>query len=175
MQNNAIKGRVFASLSAQNLFLAQWENNTAGKRIHGTTQKQVDRFFAEVEAPALRPLPASLFPMFEEAARSVHRDGYVEFRRAYYSVPPEYVGRRLWVRAELRVLRIYNLRREQIALHALADAGKFTTDPAGICTAANGISSSVEPNICWINAGWSGNYYRNLGRSDVRGARCAGA
>ncbi len=130
VQNNAIKGRVFASLSAQNLFLAQWENNTAGKRIHGTTQKQVDRFFAEVEAPTLGPLPASLFPMFEEAARSVHRDGYVEFRRAYYSVPPEYVGRRVWVRAELRLLRIYNLRREQIALHALADAGKFTTDPS---------------------------------------------
>ncbi len=68
--------------------------------------------------------------MFEEAPRTVHRDGYVEFKRAYYSAPPEYVGRKVWVRQESRLLRIYNTRREQIALHALAEAGKFTTDAA---------------------------------------------
>jgi hypothetical protein len=53
----------------------------------------------------------------------------VEFRRAYYSVPPEYVGRQVWVRQELRLLRVYNQRPEQIALHTLTEAGKFTTDP----------------------------------------------
>jgi hypothetical protein len=130
VQNNAIKGRVFESLGGQNLFLAAWEQNTAGKRIHGTTRKQVDTFFEEVERPALLPLPPSLFPMFEEAPRTVHRDGYVEFKKAYYSTPPEYVGRKVWVRQEARLLRIYNLRREQIALHALAEPGKFTTDAA---------------------------------------------
>lgn len=129
-QNNAVKGRSFESLAAQNRFLAHWEQNTAGKRIHGTTRQQVDRFFEEVEKPALRALPASLFPMFEEASRTVHRDGYVEFKRAYYSVPPEYTARTVWVRQETRLLRIFNTRREQIAVHALAEAGKFTTDPA---------------------------------------------
>jgi hypothetical protein len=69
-----------------------------------------------------------VFPAFTEARRSVHRDGYVEFQRAYYSVPPEYVGRQVWVRHETRLVRIYNLRREQIALHADAEPGKFTTD-----------------------------------------------
>jgi transposase len=129
-QNNAVKGRSFESLSAQNLFLAEWEQNVAGKRIHGTTRQQVEKLFKEVERPALRPLPPGLFPMFVEAPRTVHRDGYVEFRRAYYSAPPEYVGCQVWVRAETRLLRIYNTRREQIALHVLAEAGKFTTDPA---------------------------------------------
>jgi hypothetical protein len=71
-----------------------------------------------------------VFPVFEEAPRTVHRDGYIEFRRAYYSVPPEYVGRQVWVRQESRLLRIYNTRREPIALHARAEPGKFTTDPA---------------------------------------------
>src|SRR5204863_2984419 len=74
--------------------------------------------------------PASLFPVFEEARRTVHRDGYVEFKRAYYSAPPEYVGRTVWVRQEARLFRIHNTRREQIALHALAEPGKFTTDSA---------------------------------------------
>jgi transposase len=129
-QNNAIKGRTFESLTAQNAFLADWEKNVADTRIHGTTRRQVGKLFEEVERSALQPLPASLFPVFEEARRTVHRDGYVEFKKAYYSAPPEYVGRPVWVRQETRLLRLYNTRREQIALHALVEPGKFTTDPA---------------------------------------------
>jgi hypothetical protein len=33
------------------------------------------------------------------------------------------------VRWESRLIRVFNQRREQIALHALAKPGKFTTDP----------------------------------------------
>jgi len=129
-QSNAVKGRSFGSLSAQNRFLSDWEKNVADTRIHGTTRQQVSKLFEQVEKAALHPLPAGLFPVFEEALRTVHRDGYVEFKRAYYSAPPEYVGRQVWVRQESRLLRLYNSRREQIAVHALAEPGKFTTDPA---------------------------------------------
>lgn len=113
-QNNAVKARTFASLSEQNVFLAEWERTVADTRIHGTTRQQVGKVFERVERPALGPLPSMVFPVFEEAQRTVHRDGHVEFRRAYYSVPPEYVGRKVWVRHESRLLRIYNHRREQI-------------------------------------------------------------
>jgi hypothetical protein len=70
-----------------------------------------------------------LFPVFEEAPRTVHRDGYIKLQRAYYSVPPEYVGRQAWARWEPRLLRVFNQRREVIAVHAMAEPGKFTTDP----------------------------------------------
>ena len=128
-QNNAVAGRSFGSLAEQNLFLAEWERTVADTRIHGTTRQQVGQLFDTIEQPALRPLPAMFFPVFEEAPRTVHRDGYVEFRKAYYSVPPEYVGRKVWVRRETRLVRLLNTRREQIALHAEAQPGKFTTDP----------------------------------------------
>jgi transposase len=128
-QNNAIKGRKFASLAEQNLFLSDWERTVADTRIHGTTRQQVIKVFNEVERPKLLPLPPSLFPVFEEAPRLVHRDGYVEFQRTYYSVPPEYVGRRVWVRWESQLVRVFNQRREQIALHARTEPGKFATDP----------------------------------------------
>ena len=128
-QNNALKGRSFASLAAQNLFLSEWESGVADTRIHGTTRQQVGKVFNEVERPKLLPLPAGLFPVFEEAPRTVHRDGYIELQRAYYSVPPEYVGRQVWARWESRLLRVFNQRREVIAVHALAEPGKFTTDP----------------------------------------------
>jgi len=128
-QNNALKGRSFESLAAQNLFLSEWECGVADTRIHGTTRQQVGKVFNEVERAKLLPLPAGLFPVFEEAPRMVHGDGYVELQRAYYSVPPEYVGRQVWVRWESRLLRVFNQRREVIAIHARAEPGKFTTDP----------------------------------------------
>ena len=128
-QENALKGRSFASLGEQNLFLSDWESGVADTRIHGTTRQQVGKVFQEVERSKLLPLPAGLFPVFEEAPRTVHRDGYIELQRAYYSVPPEYVGRQVWVRWESRLVRILNQRRELIAVHALAEPGKFTTDP----------------------------------------------
>jgi hypothetical protein len=101
----------------------------ADTRIHGTTRKQVGKVFNEVERAKLLPLPAGLFPVFEEAPRMVHRDGYIELKRAYYSVPPEYVGRQVWARWESRLVRVFNQRREVIAVHALAEPGKFATDP----------------------------------------------
>lgn len=131
-QNNALPGRSFESLSGENLFLLDWETNVADTRIHGTTKQQVGKLFKEVERTRLLPLPASLFPVFEEAPRTVHRDGYIELERAYYSVPPEYVGRRVWARWESRLVRVYNQRREQIALHTRHEPGKFATDPAHI-------------------------------------------
>jgi transposase len=132
VQNNALPGRSFESLSGQNLFLLDWETHVADKRIHGTTKQQVGRVFAEIEKPRLLALPTSLFPVFEEGQRTVHRDGYIEVQKAYYSVPPEYVGRQVWARWESRLVRIYNQRLEQIALHTRAEPGKFTTDPAHI-------------------------------------------
>jgi len=128
-QNNALQGRSYESLSAQNLWLADWERTVADTRIHGTIRQQVGRVFTEVERAALLPLPASLFPCFEEAPRSVHRDGYIELKRAYYSVPPEYVGRQVWVRWEAKLIRVFNHRHEQVAVHVRTEPGKFATDP----------------------------------------------
>ncbi len=131
-QNNALAGRSFESLAAQNQFLAQWESQVADQRIHGTTKQQVKKVFLEVEKSQLLPLPASLFPVFEEAPRTVHQDGYIEVQKAYYSVPPEYVGRQVWARWESRLVRVFNQRREQIALHTRHEPGKFATDEAHI-------------------------------------------
>lgn len=127
-QNNALKGRTFQSLTEQNQFLLEWEQGVADTRIHGTTRQQVGKVFNEVERAKLLPLPTSLFPVFEEAPRMVHRDGYIELEHAYYSVPPEYVGRQVWARWESRLVRILNQRREVIALHVRVEPGKFATD-----------------------------------------------
>jgi transposase len=131
-QANALKGRQFDSLAAENTFLAEWERTVADTRIHGTIRQQVGAFFTQAEQPKLQALPATLFPCFVEAKRTVHRDGHVAFDQAYYSAPPEYVGSEVWVRAETRLVRLYNLRFEGIAVHVRAERGRFATADAHI-------------------------------------------
>jgi transposase len=132
VQNNALKGRAFGSLEEQNLFLLDWEENVADTRIHGTTKRQVRKQFETLERPSLLPLPAERFPFFHEGRRAVHRDGYVEVAKAYYSAPPEYVGRRVWVRWDARLVRIFNDRWEQLVIHTRTEPGRFRTDPSHI-------------------------------------------
>jgi transposase len=147
VKKNALKGRVFHSLEEENRHLLDWETNVADQRVHGTIRRQVSQVFLEVERPALRPLPAARFPFFHEEQRVVHRDGHVEVARAYYSVPPEYVTRLVWVRWDERTIRIFNNRFEQIALHVKQERGQFSTQGAHI--AAEKISV-VERGATWL-------------------------
>lgn len=132
VQNNALKGRTFSSLADQNQHLERWETSVADTRIHGTTQRQVRLVFEQEERHTLKPLPQERFPFFHEGQRKVHRDGHVEVDKAYYTVPPEYYRRTVWVRWDSRLVRIFNKRLEQIAMHVKQLPGKFSTDPAHI-------------------------------------------
>jgi transposase len=132
VQANGLAGKQFESLGAQNVHLAHWEETVADTRIHGTTRQQVRTHFLTIEKPQLLPLPASLFPVFSEAPRKIHRDGYAEVDKAYYSVPPEYVRRKVWARWDAKMVRLFNERMEVIAVHVRQEPGKFKTDPAHI-------------------------------------------
>jgi transposase len=145
-QENAIKGRTFRSLREQNEHLWEWESQVADTRIHGTTREQVGKAFRERERSALLPLPLERFPFFHEALRSVHRDGHVSVEKAYYSVPPEFLGRKVWVRWDGRLVRIFDAKMEQIALHARQEPGKFSTQNSHLHARK---ISGVERGAAW--------------------------
>jgi transposase len=125
VKGNALARRTFESLAPANQFLAHWERTVADVRIHGTTKRQVAQLFAE-EQKHLLPLPPSLFPVFREAPRLVHRDSYVEVAKAYYAAPPEYIGQQIWVRWDQREVRLFNTRWEQIQIHRRLELGQFS-------------------------------------------------
>lgn len=129
VKDNALQGRTFATLAEANGFLSDWESQIADTRIHGTTRKQVGSHFREAECPALQKLPDQLFPAFSEGERSVHRDGYVEVKRSYYQAPPEYTGRKVWVRWDARTVRIFNHRMEELRVHGRVEEGQFASTP----------------------------------------------
>jgi len=146
-QENGLKGHTFTSLEAENHHLLDWETSVADTRIHGTTRRHVGKIFEEVERPALLPLPVERFPFFHEGRRTVHRDGHVEVNQAYYSVPPEYLGCRLWVRWDGHLVRLFNDRLEPIAVHSQQEPGRFSTQNRHI--AAEKISG-VERGAAWL-------------------------
>ena len=147
VKSNALKGRAFASLHEQNRHLLDWESQVADQRIHGTIRRQVSQVFAEVERPALRPLPTERFPCFREGQRKVSRDGHIEVDKAYYSVPPEYLGRSVWVRWDARLVRIFNQRMEQLAVHLKREPGRFSTLAEHL---ASEKISAVEHGTQWL-------------------------
>jgi hypothetical protein len=88
------------------------------------TEPQVRRIFEEVERQTHQPLPTEPFPFYHEGNRKVHRDGHVEVAKGYYSVPPEYLGREVWVRWDSRLFRVFKGQVEQIAVHPRVAPGK---------------------------------------------------
>lgn len=132
VKNNALKARVFASLTEENQFLSRWEQSVADQRIHGTTRLHVGRCFEEREKPALCALAPMLFPCFQEGRRSVHRDAFVEVQKAYYEVPEEYIGHQVWVRWDAHLVRISTLGFENILTHARIAAGQFQRRPGSL-------------------------------------------
>jgi transposase len=142
VKNNGLKGRVFGSLGEENIYLRDWETNVADQRIHGTTRQHVARCFEERERDALLALPPMLFPSYEEGQRAVHRDSYIEVKRAYYEVPEEYIGRDVWARWDGRMVRIFNLRMDVIATHARKEPGQFSARDPG--TVGPGVMRTAE-------------------------------
>jgi len=147
VQDNGLKGRTFASLADENSHLLEWETQVADNRIHGTTRQQVRKTFEEVEKPALLPLPISRFPFFQEGLRKANRDGHIEVAKAYYSVPPEYLGREVWARWDGRTVRIFNSRFEQIAIHVKHEPGRFSTQDSHIDPKKR---SGIERGATWL-------------------------
>ena len=146
VQENALRGRTFTTLEEQNQFLLQWETTVADTRVHGTTRQHVGNHFAAVERAALLPLPIEPFPSFHEGRRKVHRDGHVEVDHAYYSVPPEYLTREVWVRWDLRLVRIFNDRMEPLEVHVKQEPGRFSTKSSHIVSEK---ISGVERGAAW--------------------------
>jgi len=86
-QSTALKGRRFASIEAQNAWLAHWEERWAAPRIHGRKKRQVLEMFRE-EQPHLQPLPAERFRCFTQGTRTVDDSGLVQVNGSYYAALP---------------------------------------------------------------------------------------
>ena len=85
--------------------------------------------FELLDAPALRPLPATRYVISRWKTVKVNLDYHVEFEGHYYSVPHRLVGTRLDVRVTASLLECF-VSNQRVAGHAVSLVrGGFTTTP----------------------------------------------
>jgi hypothetical protein len=69
----------------------------ANERVHGTTRKKPIEEFVNLEAAALKPLPALAFEIEEFSEAKVRRDGFVRFKNKHYAVADQFIGQTVHV------------------------------------------------------------------------------
>jgi len=91
--------------------------------------------FAELDAPALQPLPAQTWELAVYKTVRVHIDQHIEFEGHRYSVPQALVGLALEARITARTVEVLH-RGQRVASHLrCAHKGGFTTVPEHLSAA----------------------------------------
>ena len=126
VKGNFFKGRTFESGTDLERKLREW-NNSANKRVHGTTRKVPLEVFMEEEKPALSSLPPVRFSLAKISTRKVYHDCHIYVDYNYYSVPYAYVGKKVDIELTDKILKVF-YGTEQIALHERINTkGCFST------------------------------------------------
>jgi transposase len=119
VKRNFLGGREPTTITQANRDVLRWVNTTAGQRIHGTTKERpLDRF--QIEQSTLQPLPGTPYDMAVWKQVKLHRDCYLVFEQAYYSVPFRLVGQQLCVRGGTQQVQIYTSDYQLVATHPRA-------------------------------------------------------
>jgi transposase len=98
-------GRSFASLDDVRTQAAAWRDRTANERIHATTRERPSQRLL-VERPRFRALPAHPFDTDIVIPLIVSKEARVRLDTNTYSVPPEYVGKTVHLRADDQRVRV---------------------------------------------------------------------
>ena len=129
VRNQLLAGRSFADIDEANDFALHWCRDMNGLDIHATTKRRPREAFEQEERSAMLPLPELPFEDATWQEATVHHDHLVIVKGAYYSVPTRYIGKKVWVRASDRLIRIF-LDEQLIKTHVPAKPGEFRIDPS---------------------------------------------
>jgi transposase len=121
------RGESFRDLAEMQARAVVWARDLAGTRVHGTTRQVPRLVFESVEQPTLLPLAPEPFDRPTWAWATVHQDHHIQFRRALYSMPTRYIGKRVEVRGDSRLVRVYH-DGALIKVHAPQRPGGRATD-----------------------------------------------
>lgn len=109
-------GRSFSSLEDLRAQAAAWLDGTANVRLHASTRERpADRLL--VERPRLHPLPARPFDTDLVLPCVVSKEARVRLDSNTYSVPPEWTGKTVHLRADDTTVRVFHEGTE-VAQHA---------------------------------------------------------
>ena len=130
VKDNFWAGREIEGLHSANRLGKQWCLGEAGLRVHGTTKERPLERFTQTEKARLLPLPPTPYDLgiFKEV--KLHRDCHIVLEDCFYSAPYRLVTQKLWARAGLSAVRLYDSSHCLVATHERATkAGQRVTNP----------------------------------------------
>ena len=82
--------------------------------------------FIKKEKEKLLSLPPNRYEIYEIGERIVSSYSHITYQYNYYSVPYKYVGEKVTIYSNSKVLKVYNANYEEIAVHAISSSkGEF--------------------------------------------------
>lgn len=129
IENHLLGGRTFLDLHDLRQFTQHWLAETADQRIRN--KRSVIDLFKEEERDTLIALPTIPYDTAEIVMRVGNVDGNIELETNKYSIPYDYMGEILTVKAEENEVRVYSPEIKLIAHHERLPngAGQSTEDP----------------------------------------------
>jgi len=116
VKRNFMPLRVFKDITDANHQLKSWILETAGNRIHGTTQQKPLSQFEAIEKATLKPLPSTPPELCVWEKVKLYSDCHVRFEKCRYSAPHTLINEVLWLKATEGTVRIYH-KHEVVAIH----------------------------------------------------------
>ena len=136
----------FFSLAELNRQIAEWMvvlNQRPFKKLPGSRQSA----FAELDRPALHPLPATRYEFADWKVATVGIDYHVEFASHYYSVPYRFAREKVDVRATATTVELFH-RGQRVASHLRSEArGRHTTVDAHMTPAHLAVQGWNAPRL----------------------------
>lgn len=118
VKDNCFKSRGFKDMAEAQAYAAQWTQDTANARKHGTTHQVPTQMFREVEQAKLRSLPSEEFVFSRSVRAVVYPNCHLAYNANYYSVPSTYIHCEVDVIEVNQLLRVY-FEGNEIAVHTL--------------------------------------------------------
>jgi transposase len=104
LKDNFLVGRCFDDLTDLNVQNQHWLNHVANVRIHATTKERPIDLLPKEQLCPLQEVAA--YELAVPTVRKVDNEGFVQFQRSRYSVPPEHCGKTVTVQQKDRRITI---------------------------------------------------------------------
>jgi len=108
-----------------NKSILDWSINKYGQRPHGTTGFKPYEEFIQREKPALLSLPTEPFWAAHWTEATVHPDHYIQVLKKSYSIPDEYVRKKVMVKVTDKLVYVY-YENQLIKVHTIPNGYRQT-------------------------------------------------
>ncbi len=102
-----IEGQTFHDLESLNAVIRKSLSAFNDRKLTGRRQSRRE-LFEELESSCLQPLPAIRFQMKARKSVTVMRNSYVTLNKHHYSMPKEYIGKRVDIIYDADTLKIFH-------------------------------------------------------------------